>query len=110
MKEVAPALIEPQAVQRVAPCSRAHTIVNMAVTPSKHRRSTFLTPYLRSALLPSRKRAYVAHHQPKTTAPELDRALLSLVNAQEIVLGEGTYGRNSSNVLQRKFPCCCERV
>lgn len=104
VKEVAPALIEPQAVQRVAPCSRAHTIVNMAVTPSKHRRSTFLTPYLRSALLPSRKRAYVAHHQPKTTAPELDRALLSLVNAQEIVLGEGTYGVTRLMYFNENFP------
>ena len=104
VKEVAPALIEPQAVQRVAPCSRAHTIVNMAVTPAKHRRSTFLTPNLRSALLPSRKRAYVAHHQPKTTAPELDRALLSLINAQEIVLGEGTYGVTRLMYFNENFP------
>lgn len=33
MKEVVPALIEPQAVQKVAPCSRANTILNMAVVP-----------------------------------------------------------------------------
>lgn len=32
VKEVVPALIEPQAVQ-VAPCSRANTILNMAVVP-----------------------------------------------------------------------------
>lgn len=33
VKEVVPALIEPQAVQKVAPCSRANTILNMAVIP-----------------------------------------------------------------------------
>ena len=101
VKELAPALVRPQPVPKAAPCSRAHTIVKMA---TRNRRSTFLTPNLRSALLPREKTAFVANHQPKTTVPELDRSMLSPVDDREVVLGEGTYGVTRLMYFNGNFP------
>ncbi|KAJ7377136.1 hypothetical protein OS493_030731 [Desmophyllum pertusum] len=70
--------------------SRAHTIVRMAV--SRNPRSTFLTPNLRSALLPTRKGRNSTNHQPRSMVPELNRSMLSCPGDKDIVLGEGTYG------------------
>lgn len=88
---------------KTSSCSRAHAIVKMAV--NRNQRSTFLTPNIRSALLPSKRSRYVASHQPKTTAPELDRSvMLSLLGEKEVVLGEGTYGVTRLMYFNGNFP------
>ena len=86
--------------------SRAHTIVKMAVT--RNPRSTFLTPNLRSAILPSKRSAgstlKAVSHQPKTTVPELDRSMLSAPDKNEVFLGEGTYGVTRFMHFNGNFP------
>lgn len=100
VKESVAAGVTPR-MQKPSTCSRAHSMVKIALSRNRH--STFLTPNLRSALLPSKLTSnHAANHQPKTMVPELDRSLLS--SPDEVVLGEGTYGVTRLMYFHSNFP------
>ncbi len=105
-KSAAAVAVESPTMPKANNFSRARTMVKMAV--GRNPRSTFLTPYLRSAVLPSRisnkGTLGPVRHQPKITVPELSRSMLSSPDEKEIVLGEGTYGVTRLMYFNGNFP------
>ena len=81
--------------------SRGRAVVNLAV--KRNRRSPFLTPTLRSAVLQTTRRDS-NNHWPSSSVPELNRTMLSSPTDKGVVLGEGTYGLTRFMHFNGNFP------
>ena len=100
-----PYTVPHKASSRSKPCavpnSRGRAVVNLAV--KRNRRSTFLTPTLRSAVLQTTQRNSNSHW-PSSSVPELNRTMLSSPSDKGVVLGEGTYGLTRFMHFNGNFP------